>query len=668
MKSFLPITFLILIVISAGAGLKRASGKNAVAYNNDGWGYLDRSENYKAIFSFKNALQKNPRYKDALLGLGRAYYNIDEFEMSVDLFGRVLKIDDSSDKAHVGMGLALSRMGKFSKALNFLNRAVELSEDNLGAKYGIAYLYYLMNKPSWAKRKLAGILRINPYHFDSILLMADLKVGDNRMNEARELVEKAISINSKVPDGHVKLGEILFRDYMVTENEDSLKEAREALGNALSITRDNYQANRIMGIMLLDQGNRNLSRDDYLGAISYFQKARKGIDRGNMLYNLAISYDRIGDKNASMEHFLKALKKSPFDSILIRRFEDFLIMRDYKIGHPARILLNREQYNLALNRMKKNFPDEVIFFLRRALLLNPMNKEAREHLISYYSALDYNRFYIEEIKGLMRFFPERKYRDRLSAAISKRRKMLYHIEGFSSGYPPRDVPRIFVMNFSSGGRISEHPDTGSVLGNMVTFAIGQFGRMVTTGIRERHPVAANLKSQGDYLGLSMEGLSDKIKKGRIKPVDLILYGDYREKGNRISANCRLMDYHNGIVLGQFTVTESGKEALSRLSLRIARKLYNMIPYRGRVLKLKEKGIIVNMGLYDGVKPGNRLVVYKYSNDPRQPKKIKRKLIFTVKNADTLISFAVPGKISDLGEIYSSDTVYPLKKRRAKRIE
>lgn len=668
MKIFIPATLSIIIIIAAGAGLNRVSGKNAVSYNNDGWDYLKRSENYNAIFSFKNALLKNPKYKDALLGLGKAYYNIDEFEMSVDLFSKALKIDDSSDNAHVGMGLALSRMGKFSKALNFLNRAVELSEDNIDAKYGIAYLYFLMGKPLWAKRKLAGILRTNPYHFDSILLMADLKVGDSRMSDARELVEKAISINSKVPDGFVKLGEILFRDYIVTENDDSLKEAREALGNALSISRDNYQANRIMGMLLLDQGNRNSSRDDYLGAISYFQKARKGIDQGNMFYNLAISYDRIDDKSASMEHFLKALKKTPFDSILIRRFEDFLIMRDYKIGHPARIMLNREQYNLALNRMKKNFPDEVILYLRRALLLNPMNRDAREHLISYYSALDFNRFYIDEIKGLMRFFPERKYRDRLSAAISKRRKRLYHVEGFSSGYPPRDVPRIFVMDFSSGGRITKHPDAGSVLGNMVTFAIGQFGRMIATGIRERYPVALNLKSQGDYLGLSMGILSEKIKTGSIKPVDLILYGDYRENGERISANCSLMDYHNGIVLDQFSISETGKESISRLSLRIARRLYAIIPYKGRVLKLREDGIIVNMGLFDGVKPGNRFVIYKYSNDPRQPKKIKQKLVFIVKNADTLISFAIPHKNSDLGEIFSSDTVYPLKKRRAKRIE
>jgi tetratricopeptide (TPR) repeat protein len=56
------------------------SGKNAVAFNSEGWDYLNRGENYNAIFSFKNALQKNPRYKDSLLGLGKAYYNIDEFE------------------------------------------------------------------------------------------------------------------------------------------------------------------------------------------------------------------------------------------------------------------------------------------------------------------------------------------------------------------------------------------------------------------------------------------------------------------------------------------------------------------------------------------------------------------------------------------------------------
>ena len=48
-------------------------------------------------------------------------------------------------------------------------------------------------------------------------------------------------------------------------------------------------------------------------------------------------------------------------------------------------MLNREQYELAVNREKKNFPDQAVMYLRRSLLLNPMNMEARELLMDYYN-------------------------------------------------------------------------------------------------------------------------------------------------------------------------------------------------------------------------------------------------------------------------------------------
>ena len=123
----------------------------------------------------------------------------------------------------------------------------------------------------------------------------------------------------------------------------------------------------------------------YADAAAHFKTAISDLDSSLLLYSLAVSHDRAGNYETALEEFLKAMKKDPADSILRARVEDFLVIRDYKIGHPARVMLNRELYELALNREKKNLPDQAVMYLRRAILLNPMNIEARSLLMDFYN-------------------------------------------------------------------------------------------------------------------------------------------------------------------------------------------------------------------------------------------------------------------------------------------
>ena len=86
------------------------------------------------------------------------------------------------------------------------------------------------------------------------------------------------------------------------------------------------------------------------------------------------------------------------------------------------------------------------------------------------------------------------------------------------------------------------------------------------------------------------------------------------------------------------------------------------------MKVKDTGVIVNLGLFDGVKEGTELVIYKDSRSRLNNETIKYAEIFTVKESDTFISYAEPDRLDVLREIDSTNTVYPLMKRRARMIE
>ncbi len=661
LKKLFIIGTLLSLALLIGQGPAPAREKNAIYYSKQGWEHYKRGDVYRAIFSFKNALHKNPRYKDALIGLGKSYLEVEAYDQSYDLFKRALKLDDRSSEAMVGIGKTLTGMGNYRGALEYFNKAVEITEEDLDAKYGIANLYRMMGKIIWAKRNLENILRVNPYHFDSLLLMADIKSDEKRFNEARDYIDKAIESDPESPRGYSKYGEIMFRKYLKTENGDDLDEAVEALKNALSIQPKHYRANRIMGYI-------SLELKDYERAAEYFQNSLHENTGVYGLYSLAHAQDMAGNTAGALKNFLDAYKKASADSVLQSRLEDFLVFRDFPMGHPVRVMLNNEHQSLAESRARKHLADQVIMHLRRAVLLNPMNREARESLMDYWRVQGYYRFYVDELKELLRLYPGNEYRDRLNVAVIKRRDRLYHREGYSAEDIPRDVPRVLVMDFDTGGEIIPHPDAGAVFASSLSFVLGQFGRMSPVGMRKRNETARGLRTGMDHLEGSLERVSAMVDAGEIQPVDYVVYGTCHEGGSHISVHCSLLDFHKGFIIGEFDLSESGKEALPRLALRSAKRIYDMMPFRGSILKLKEKGIVVNMGLFDGIGLDDKLVIYKFKSAFPAGSGDKRKIVFTVREADTLVSYAEPPREAELDLVDSSDTVFPLEKRRAKLIK
>ena len=637
-----------------------AANRNAISYNQEGWRHIEKEDYKKAILAFRNALRQNPRFRESLIGLGTAYLEVEAYEQAYDLFTSALAIDKRSVPAMVGIGRALTSMGRYRDAIGYFERALKISPENLDARYGIALIYVRMGKYLWAKRAASTILTMNPYHYDALLLMADIKVSENRMSEARKFAEKAIDANSESSRAHTMYGEILLREFLNTEDTDLLDEAKDALSNALAVQPTAYHANRIMGYIALMEKR-------YDEAVRHFTTAVADLDSGPLLYALGVAQDRAGNLDAALHAFEKARRRDPSDSILFARFEDFLVFRDFKIGHPARVSLYKDEIDLGRKTGQKRLPDQAIYHLRRSILMNPMSIEARELLMDYYRTLDYDNFFISEMKEILRLGGGPDWQEKLALAVHKRRDRLYHREGFSAEDPPRDVPVVLVLGFDPEGRISSHPDAGETIASTLTFALGQFGRMRPIGIRKRTAVTCGLSCGGDHLAKTLDEAEAKINAGEIEPISYVVYGSFIESAGHIAIECRLMDYRKGFIIGEFTLSDSGPDCLPRLALRAASRLYDLIPFSGRVLATKDAGIVTNLGLIDGIAPGEKLVIYKMKSNSLPGDRLKQKIILTVKEADTYVCYAEPPREADMESIDTSDTVFPLKRRRAKLV-
>jgi len=673
---YITISFIIINLLSTLV----SDAQNAISLNRDGWASYKKTEYDRALFSFTNSLRLNGRYSDSMIGAGKSYYALGVYNRALEMYSDALKLDGNSVEALNGIGMVLSETGRFKDSISYFERALKISGDSIDSEYGIAYVYYKMDKRLWAKRKLENIFKSNPYHFQSLLLMADIKTDEGRLKEARGFVEKAIDSAGESPDGHIKYGSILLKNYMITGESDSLDEARESYSRALSINPSNFKANMDMGLIALMEiedynfkntlksgGNPAVLKEKSDAAISYILKAAEVNKSRPVLYTLSLAYEMSGDISGALDRMLAAYKKFPSDALLKAKLEDTLVLNEYKSAHPARIMFSNENIELSKLNRRESLHANVIYYLRRSLLMNPLNRDVREQLINYYSILDYNKMMIDEMKNVMMQYPDYKYQDMLNLAIMKRRDRLYVREGYASDEAPRDVPSILVLNFNSAGKVTDHPDSGKIAARSLTFALKQYGRMKTPGLGEREQIAGNLKTGGDNLFDTIKKIKDISDKGDQK-FDYLIFGEISEVDDYISITLKIMDLNRGYIIYELTDSKKGRENLNLLSILIAGKIYDIIPYNGKVLKVKEKGILLNLGLFDGVKDGTELVIYRDSNSRLNNETIRYAEIFTVKETDTFISYAEPDRPDILKEIDSTNNIYPLMKRRARKIE
>ncbi len=640
-----------------------AQTKTALYYNEAGWLLLQSGESYKALTQFKNALTQNPAYLEAKNGLAQCYLRNSAFQNALKLFGEVVQKDPQNEKALIGLGDAYTGLGDYDKAIDQYEKVLELYKENISAHYGLARIFYRLNRNLWAERKIETILKLNPYHYETLLLYAEIKNATGNKEEAAELINKAITSREDFPDAYIASGKLLINNYVHELNDDLLLKSTEMLNRAVAISPDSYDVYINLALISAIQ-------KDYNGAIAYYKKA---IDLNGddpvLNYNYAVVYKLADDQKNSQTLYRKAYNLQKENDIIQNGYENFLIYNDFPIGNPDRSDFSDYHFHKYSVLQNKSFSDYALYHLRRSILLNPMKKESHEKLLEYYSAKNFNYYYIEELKTLQRLYPSAESENLLNIAVIKRRNTLYGIENFNEDSYERSVPKILIMDFQNNENISAHYFAGKILADNINFAIGQYGRLEPVEWSVRNKIINDVLKNSVIPDYEFIDKLFDYQKENVNVIDYVVFGDFSDYDNRVDISVKIMDYKTGIIISQKDFFSNEKDYLSRVSFLAATHIYNSIPFTGKIIKQKDDAIVVNLGLYDGLNTGDllfaeineKLSIYdKYS--------VKKKVLFKIDNIDTLICRAVPLISKDIDKVSEGVMIFPQNKIRAKKIE
>ncbi|HPK44627.1 MAG TPA: tetratricopeptide repeat protein, partial [Spirochaetota bacterium] len=605
---------------------------------------------------------QNPKYKESLLGLGYAYVQTQGYNESIKLFDKVLKLYPDNEQALMGMAKAYTGLGRYKEAMKLYDRLNELSYANNESRYGMAYLYYKMGKMLWAKRLCDRILQNDPYYYDALLLYADIKAKDKRVDDAIDFVKKAIDAKDDYPDAFVKLAEMLYLKYVYSGDSAYLLQATDELQKALVMNKTHLQANRDMGFLLYVQG-------DYQNAITYYESIVNNypyIVNNEVLYNVGLMYELTGNIMKALEYYTKALSKDNLNSMIAMKMRQLSLLEHIKIGHPVRIQSSNDDFASSQELRKKGFPDLSMLFLRLSLALNPNNTTAHQELLRIYETLGYFELYYDEIKKMHSINPTQKSQDLMSIAVFQRKDKLFFKLGYDKEEIPRDVPEVLVLDFTPDVPVPAFADAGSVLANSINFAMGQFGRYQNFPMSQRLSIIKSLSSNN--LDDILKNLNDKMNDNEIPQISYLLYGEYNLSGRYIECNAKLMDAKTGVVIAHFTESDNSKYSTHTISIDLAKKMYDTIPFSGKIISYSEDMAVINLGTIDGIEAGALLETYVENEDTIEPDQLRKKVVFKVSETGTLISLVKPVNPKDIDLIAKGSDVFPVNKKRAKKIK
>ena len=110
------------------------------------------------------------------------------------------------------------------------------------------------------------------------------------------------------------------------------------------------------------------------------------------------------------------------------------------------------------------------------------------------------------------------------------------------------------------------------------------------------------------------------------------YGSYSLQGNKLKVNFVLYDRQDGQILKKISFVSSSQNYLTEVSVRLAKSISTKIPRIGRVLKIKNKEIVINLGYRDGIR---KKQIYRISRNGRKIGNV------CIKDMDEFLSLATP---------------------------
>ncbi|MBD71370.1 hypothetical protein CMK21_14810, partial [Candidatus Poribacteria bacterium] len=208
-------------------------------------------------------LQIHPQHFTALHLLGVIAYQVENFEIAVDLIQQAVKVDPNQSSCFFSLGLTLKKQGRLREAINAYYKVLEIEPKNADAYNNLGNILGLSGQLEEAVDTYRKALEINP---DDIRTYNNLSVVFQKQGKLAEAIDTYYKILEIDP---TDVGVCRSLGMLLTE-QGKLEEAIEAYYKVLEIDSTDVGIYNNLGILLKEQGKFKEAIDAYCKALEIF--------------------------------------------------------------------------------------------------------------------------------------------------------------------------------------------------------------------------------------------------------------------------------------------------------------------------------------------------------------------------------------------------------------
>ncbi len=546
------------------------------------------SEDFElAIERFKDALSLNPAYLEPMVGLAQSFLLMEEYDEAFTFVSRARVYDKNNSDLAVLEGRIRIGQGDTGHARALFTGVLARQPNNVEARLGLAEAEIAEGKTTNALALYGQTLQLAPESTKALLSLAMLSDETGDAAAAARYYELALKSHSSDP--RVQLAAAAWA---ASRGDFNIAEKRAKI--ALSLKPDLGSAKILRGGIYLQTGR-------YPDAVSMLKEIAASNRKDPLAwYSLALAYRKSGDAAMAISSLSTALQARPDDEIARLAQEatavDSLPMDDAQRKKMA-------SFHLAQGRLleEKSFLEKALAEYRRALILDATSKDGRVSYARIFRSLGFPDKYLSELQVLAKLGVKDTF-------------VQDEIEGLSSNLADR-ISRVWGYDQHNLERVRY---------SIPVYTIGAANRLT-------HPLAsddvaryfATLLSRDDAIVVpnaqpGVNGFDDAFRAARGAETDYFLLLAVDEAERSFSATADIYLSRTGARIGSFAAFRTGNDRVRDSLMKLSGQIAGLLPVRGTLLVRKFGQGLIDLGMFQGLKKGDTLVIVRQGGVRLQP--------------------------------------------------
>ena len=577
----LSVCLLLLPALVFGAGALDKYNLGMEAQQNENF--------YVASQYYLEVTAENPAFTDAWYKLAECSYKLGEFDLALNYLDNAEKYEKNNQKIQNLKGMVYVSLGRIDDGRAIFNNILKKYPNDIDAHFGLAEIELYEGRFSGAQNQYMEALKRQNTNRKALLSLALVNAERGNTQASENYLRQALSYYSGESEVHY-LASIIYSmkgDYITAE-----KQARIAV----EVNSDYDKAYDMLSTVLYKQSRYKevIDISDYL-----ISRNRKNT---NAWFIKGVSQCKLGNIAGAIETWTAGLSINPQDEIMRSALENE-VRNALSLEDSHRSLYAQYHVENAKQYASRYDGSGAVYEYQRALLLDPMNYEARAAYADILEINGMHELYLEQLKFIKEHNSEqiskaggKKLLTELNDKIEAYNYLLTDTLGKKWNVEP------FYLDKTRWNIAVFYEDTNS------TFIHADTNRLVANAAADIFAGVAITSVKTQVTPVS--GYGEAFKNSRAGGFDYFIILSLSEGENDMTLSSTMYSGRTGLEVSKNSFYCTGNNRFSTVLRRFRNSVLEKLAVRGKILARNGKTILVDLGKSENIVKDAQLKIIK----------------------------------------------------------